>query len=142
MLTAAKYYRSWSDPRLVVLVLNNEDLNQVTWEQRVMEGDPRFDASQQIPYVPFHEYARMIGLHGIRVDRAAQIEDAVREAFSADRPVVLDAMTDREEAPLPPHISFEQAEKFARSVLEAPRAGLPGAVEALREKVDELVPGR
>jgi pyruvate dehydrogenase (quinone) len=107
-----------------------------------MEGDPRFDASQQIPYVPFHEYARMIGLHGIRVDRAAQIEDAVREAFAADRPVILDAMTDGEEPPLPPHISFEQAEKFARSVLEAPRAGLPGAVEALREKVDELVPGR
>jgi pyruvate dehydrogenase (quinone) len=142
MLTAAKYYRTWSDPRLVVLVLNNEDLNQVTWEQRVMEGDPRFEASQQIPYMPFHEYARLIGLRGIRVDRASQIEDAVREAFSADRPVVLDAMTDREEAPLPPHISFEQAEKFARSVLEAPRAGIQGAVEAVREKLDEFVPGR
>ena len=142
MLTAAKYYRTWSDPRLVVLVLNNEDLNQVTWEQRVMEGDPRFDASQQIPYVPFHEYARMIGLRGISVRRASEIEDAVREAFTADRPVIIDAMTDREEPPLPPHITFKQAKAFASSVLEDPRGGLTGAVEAVREKLDEFVPGR
>jgi pyruvate dehydrogenase (quinone) len=142
MLTAAKYWQTWSDPRLVVLVLNNEDLNQVTWEQRVMEGDPRFEASQQIPYVPFHEFARLIGLRGIRVERSSEIEEAVREAFAADRPVILDAMTDREEPPLPPHISFDQAEKFAMSILEAPRAGISGAVEAVREKIDEMVPGR
>jgi pyruvate dehydrogenase (quinone) len=142
MLTAAKYYRTWSDPRLVILVLNNEDLNQVTWEQRVMEGDPRFEASQEIPYMPFHEYAGLIGLRGILVQRASQIEDAVREAFSADRPVIIDAMTDPEEPPLPPHITFTQAEAFARSVLEDPRAGISGAMEAVREKIDELVPGR
>jgi pyruvate dehydrogenase (quinone) len=142
MLTAAKYYRTWRDPRLVVLVLNNEDLNQVTWEQRVMAGDPRFEASQAIPYVPFDEYARMIGLHGIRVDRASQIDAAWREALSADRPVIIDAITDPEEPPLPPHITFKQMQGFTKSILKAPGAGIPGVVEAMREKIDEFVPGR
>jgi pyruvate dehydrogenase (quinone) len=142
LLTAAKYYRTWTDPRLVVLVLNNEDLNQVTWEQRVMEGDPRFDASQRIPYMPFHEYARLIGLGSVKVDRASQIEDAMTEAFAADRPFVIDAMTDPEEPPLPPHITFKQAEDYTKSFLADPSAGLAGVVNAMREKVDEFVPGR
>jgi pyruvate dehydrogenase (quinone) len=142
MLTAAKYYRTWEDPRLVILVLNNQDLNQVTWEQRVMEGDPRFEASQDIPYMPFHEYAGLIGLRGIRVQRSSEIEAAVREAFAADRPVIIDAMTDPEEPPLPPHITFKQARGFAASVMKEPGAGIPGALEAFREKIDEFVPGR
>ncbi len=142
MLTAAKYYKTWADPRLVILVLNNEDLNQVTWEQRVMEGDPRFAASQDIPYVPFHEYAEMIGLRGIRLDRSADIEGAVREAFAADRPVILDALTDPEEAPLPPHITLKQAKGFTSSVLKDPADGISGAVEAMREKLDEFMPNR
>ena len=141
LLTAAKYYRTWSDPRLVILVLNNEDLNQVTWEQRVMEGDPRFEASQDIPYVPYYQFAQMIGLEGIRLATATEIEDAVERAFAADRPVVIDAATDPEEPPLPPHITFDQAVGFGRSFLEAPKAGAPGVVEALREKVEELRPG-
>ncbi len=142
LLTAAKYYRTWADPRMVVLVLNNEDLNQVTWEQRVMEGDPRFDASQRIPYMPFHEYARLIGLGSVKVDRASQIEDAMTQAFAADRPFVIDAMTDPEEPPLPPHITFKQAADFTKSFLADPSDGLAGVVNAVREKVDEFVPGR
>ncbi len=142
LLTAAKYYRTWADPRLVVLVLNNEDLNQVTWEQRVMEGDPRFDASQRIPFMPFHEYARLIGLGSVKVDRASQIEDAMTQAFAADRPFLIDAMTDPEEPPLPPHITFKQAKDYARSFLADPSDGLAGVVNAMREKVDEFVPGR
>ena len=141
LLTAAKYYRTWSDPRLVILVLNNEDLNQVTWEQRVMEGDPRFEASQDIPYVPYYQFAQMIGLEGIRLATATETEDAVERAFAADRPVVIDAATDPEEPPLPPHITFDQAVGFGRSFLEAPKAGAPGVVEAVREKVEELRPG-
>lgn len=142
LLTAAKYYRTWVDPRMVVLVLNNEDLNQVTWEQRVMEGNPRFKASQSIPYMPFHEYAHLIGLGGTKVDHASQIDDAVREAFAAERPFVIDAMTDPEEPPLPPHITFKQAEVFAKSFLADSSDGLPGVVNAVREKVNEFVPGR
>ena len=142
LLTAAKYYKTWADPRLVLLVLNNEDLNQVTWEQRVMEGDPKFAASQDIPYVPFHEFARMIGLGSVKVDRSAQIEDAMRRAFAADRPFVIDAMTDPDEPPLPPHITVKQAQDFARSALAEPEASLPGVVNAMREKIDEFLPSR
>jgi pyruvate dehydrogenase (quinone) len=142
MLTAAKYYKTWADPRMVVLVLNNEDLNQVTWEQRVMEGDPAFEASQDIPYVDYAAYAELIGLRGIKLTASDEIEDAWREALSADRPVIISALSDPNEPPLPPHITFEQAEAFASSVLADPSNGLPGAVESVREKVHEFLPGR
>jgi pyruvate dehydrogenase (quinone) len=142
MLTAAKYYRSWTDPRLVVLVLNNEDLNQVTWEQRAMAGDPKFAASQEIPYVPYHAYAEMIGLKGIKIDRSDQIEGAWREALSADRPVIIDAMTDPEEPPIPPHVTFAQMAAMTKAFAAAPKQGRPGAMSAVREFVNELLPGR
>src|SRR5487761_1624517 len=139
MLTALKYYKSWSDPRLIVLVLNNEDLNQVTWEQRAMEGDPRFVASQEIPYMPFADYANLIGLKGIKVATADAIEHAWDEAFASDRPVIINALTDPNEPPLPPHITFEQAKAFAKSTLADPAGGLPGAIEAIREKAHEFL---
>ncbi|HEY4376174.1 MAG TPA: thiamine pyrophosphate-dependent enzyme, partial [Acidimicrobiales bacterium] len=133
LLTVAKYYEEWADPRLVVLVLNNEDLNQVTWEQRAMSGDPRFDDSQAIPYVPFDRWAEMIGLRGIKVERADQIDDAWAEAFASDRPVVIDAITTPDEPPIPPHVTFEQAEALMKSVAKAPSDGWTGAVAGFRE---------
>ncbi|HKR98373.1 MAG TPA: thiamine pyrophosphate-requiring protein [Candidatus Dormibacteraeota bacterium] len=142
LLTAAKYYRNWSDPRLVVLVLNNGDLNMVTWEQRVMAGSPKFDASQEIPYVPFEQWAELIGLKGIKVDKPEEIENAWHEALSADRPVVINAITDPEEPPLPPHISFQQARSMSEAVLKGDPHGLRDVMTAVREKVDEFVPGR
>ncbi len=142
MLTAAKYYKTWADPRMVVLVLVNEDLNQVTWEQRVMEGDPQFKASQEIPYVDYAAWAELIGLKGIKVTQSSQIEDAWRQALSADRPVIISALTDPNEAPLPPHITFDQAKSFAESVAKDPDSGVAGAVESLREKAHEFLPGR
>ncbi len=142
MLTAMKYYKTWADPRLIVLVLTNEDLNQVTWEQRVMEGDPQFKASQEIPYVDYAAYAEQIGLKGIKLSNSSEIEEGWRSALSADRPVIISALSDPNEPPLPPHITLEQAESFAKSVLADPADGLPGAVESLREKVHEFIPGR
>ncbi|MGH9045626.1 MAG: thiamine pyrophosphate-requiring protein [Acidimicrobiales bacterium] len=142
MLTALKYYKTWSDPRLVVLVLNNEDLNQVTWEQRAMEGDPRFEASQSIPYMPFAQYANLIGLKGIEVTSASQIEGAWEEAFAADRPVIVDARTTPDEPPIPPHVTLEQAQALMKSVIAAPEAGWRGALEGFREMATELLPGR
>ena len=142
LLTAAKYYQTWADPRLVVLILNNEDLNQVTWEQRAMAGDPKFHASQDIPYVPYHAYAEMIGLRGIKVERSVQIEGARREALSSDRPVIIDAMTDPEEPPIPPHVSFAQMEAMTKAFVAAPKEGLPGALSAVREFAHEFLPGR
>jgi len=139
LLTAAKYYTNWSDPRLVVVVLNNEDLNQVTWEQRAMEGDPRFDASQAIPYLPYGKWAEMIGLRGIEVHHTSELEEAFRSAFSADRPVVVDAHTAPDEPPVPPHITFEQARALASSVIAEPRGGWQGAKEGVREVLEGVL---
>ncbi len=142
MITAAEHYHEWSDPRLVVLVLNNEDLNQVTWEQKVLAGDPRFETSQHIPPLHYARYAELIGLDGIRVEKPEDIDSAWDRALAGRRPVIIDALTDPNEPPLPPHITIEQAKKLASSLADAPSPGLAGALAAAKEKVDEFVPGR
>jgi pyruvate dehydrogenase (quinone) len=141
LLTAARDYPTWRDRRLVVLVLNNEDLNQVTWEQRVLGGDPRFERSQRVPAFDYAAFARSVGLRGIRVTRPEEVEPAWDEALSADRPVVVDAVVDPEEPPIPPHVTFEQAKRFASSLLGEPDR-VEIARETLREKVQEFIPGR
>jgi len=118
LITIAKYWQEWADPRLIVLVLNNRDLNMVTWEQRVLGGDPKFDASQDLPDFHYADYARMLGLGGIRIDRPEQIGPAWEQALSSDRPFVIDAFTDPNVPPLPPHISFEQAKSFTSAILK------------------------
>ncbi|MGH9327457.1 MAG: thiamine pyrophosphate-requiring protein [Terriglobia bacterium] len=118
LITISKYWKKWSDPRLVVMVLHNNDLNQVTWEQRVMSGDPKFKVSQDIPDFPFARYAESLGLRGILVDSPDDLGRAWDEALTADRPVVLEAITDPNVPPLPPHISFEQAKKYAATLFK------------------------
>src|SRR5207244_9436708 len=116
LLTIAKYWERWPDKRLVTCVFNNEDLNQVTWEQRVMMGSPKFAASQDIPNVPYSRFAELIGLKGIFVDEPKDLGSAWDEALSAERPVVLEVKTDPEIAPLPPHISFKEARQLVFAV--------------------------
>jgi pyruvate dehydrogenase (quinone) len=118
LVTIANYWKEWSDPRLIIMVLSNRDLNQVTWEQRVLAGDPKFPCSQDVPSFDFARYAEMLGLTGIRVDKPEQIGPAWEEALSAKRPVVYDAITDPEVPTLPPHITFEQAKKFTESMVK------------------------
>lgn len=112
LITVAKYWRDWESPKWICCVWNNEDLNQVTWEQRVMEGFPKFEATQRIPNVAYHRFAEMIGLKGIYVDDPERMGAAWDEALASDVPVVLEVKTDPEVPPLPPHISFEQAKNF------------------------------
>jgi pyruvate dehydrogenase (quinone) len=116
LITIAKYAERWPDKRLVTCVFNNEDLNEVTWEQRVMNGNPRYDASQDIPDVRYSKFAELIGLKGIYVDDPIDLARAWDEALSADSPVVLEVKTDPEIAPLPPHISFKEARHFMISM--------------------------
>jgi pyruvate dehydrogenase (quinone) len=116
-ITVAKYWKEWSDPRWIVLVLNNRDLNMVTWEQRIMAGDVRFTASQELPDFPYASFAESIGLRGIRVEKPEDIANAWDLALSSDRPVVLEAITDPDTPPLPPHITFEQAKNFTETIL-------------------------
>ncbi|MBO0709455.1 MAG: thiamine pyrophosphate-requiring protein, partial [Candidatus Dormibacteraeota bacterium] len=141
LLTIARHYPEWSDPRLVVLVLNNGDLNQVTWEQRVLAGDPKFEASQSVPPMNYAAFAEQLGLRGLRVEQPDQIVPAWDEALRADRPVVIDAVTDPDEPPLPPHITFEQAKEFGQAILKEP-GGMGIAASTLQEKVRETVSRR
>ena len=142
LITAAKYFHQWDDPRLVVLVLNNQDLNQVTWEQRVLEGDPKNPQTQTIPEVNYAAYADLIGLKGIRVETPDEIEGAWDQAFSSDRPVIVDALCDPNVPPLPPHITVKQARMFATSLRKGD-PDLRGVItQSFKEKVLEFLPGR
>jgi pyruvate dehydrogenase (quinone) len=112
LITVAKYWKDWATPQWICCVFNNEDLNQVTWEQRVMEGFPKFEATQDLPNVPYHRFAELIGLKGIFCDKAEDVGRCWDEALASQTPVVIEFKTDPEVPPLPAHISFEQAKKF------------------------------
>jgi pyruvate dehydrogenase (quinone) len=137
LIDIARYRDRWSNQQLVVLVLHNNDLNQVTWEQRVMSGDPKLEVSQTLPDFPYARYAELIGLRGIRVDAPDQVGAAWDEALAAGTPVVLEAITDPEVPPLPPHIRFEQAHKMAHALPGDPARGQI-IREAIKGKFDEL----
>src|SRR3954471_10948494 len=142
LITIAKYWREWRDPRLVVLVLNNRDLNMVTWEQRALAGNPRFEGSQSVPDFPYAEYAIDLGLTGIRVDHPDQIGPAWDRALAADRPALIEAITDPNVPPLPPHISFEQAKAFATSVLSGDAEALGFIKQTIKDAADSYLPHR
>ncbi|MBX3187114.1 MAG: thiamine pyrophosphate-requiring protein [Labilithrix sp.] len=137
LLTVKRYWQQWSDPRLVVLVLNNRDLNQVTWEMRAMEGDARYDASQELPDMNYAAFADLLGLRGIRVEKPSEIGEAWDLALSADRPVVIDALVDPDVPPLPPHITLEQSKAFLMSILKTPAHERGGI---LRQAIGHVFP--
>lgn len=133
LITVAQHWRGWADPRLVVMVLHNDDLNFVSWEQRVTAGDPKFSTSQDLPPFAYAEYAKLLGLHGLRVERPQDIGPAWEQALSADRPMVLEMVTDPNVPPLPPHVDRQQAWHYARALLR----GDPDARQVLRATVRE-----
>ncbi|MGV9995084.1 thiamine pyrophosphate-requiring protein [Streptomyces sp. NPDC003374] len=141
LITVAKYWREWQDPRLVVAVLNNQDLNQVTWEMRAMTGAPQFLPSQSIPDVAYADFARLIGLDGIRVEKPGDVRGAWEAALAADRPCVLDFVTDPAVPPIPPHATLDQIEAAATAVLkgDSDRAGM--VRQGFKAKVQEFLPG-
>ncbi|MEU0206740.1 thiamine pyrophosphate-requiring protein [Streptomyces canus] len=142
LITAAKYRELWEDPRLIVAIWNNHDLNQVTWEMRAMEGAPSFLPSQQLPDVQYAAFARSLGLTGIRVEKPEDVEAAWRAGLEADGPAVLDFLTDPAVPPIPPHASWEQMEATAASILkgDADRASM--VKQGFKAKVQEFLPGR
>jgi len=140
LITISKYWKEWADPRLVVLVLNNRDLNQVTWEQRALAGDPRFAGSQSIPDFPYARYADELGLKGIRVDRPDAVGDAWEQALAADRPAVVEAITDPDVPPLPPHITLEQARHFASSIWSRDAEALGFVTQTVKDAAESYLP--
>src|SRR3954447_8040974 len=139
LIDVAKHRHRWTDPRLIVLVLNNRDLNQVTWEQRVLVGDPKLPASQVVPDFPYARYAELLGFKGIRVTAPEQVAPAWDEALAADVPVVFEAVTDPEVPPLPPHIEFEQAKNLARALAAGDAARGQIVRQAVKGKLQEFV---
>jgi pyruvate dehydrogenase (quinone) len=142
LITIAKYRDRWPDQRLIILVLNNRDLNQVTWEQRAMSGDPKFEGSQDLPDFPYASYAEMLGLKGIRVDSPEQIGPGWDQALSSDRPVVFEAVTDPEVPPLPPHITIEQAKALSSALLSGDPHASRIVRQSFKQKVQEFVSGQ
>jgi pyruvate dehydrogenase (quinone) len=138
LIDLAHYRDRWSNQQLVVLVLHNDDLNQVTWEQRVMSGDPKLEASQRLPDFPYAEYARLLGLHGVRVDRPEDVGAGWDEALGAGRPALLEVITDPEVPPLPPHIRFEQASGLAQALLKGERSRRAIIAESIKGKLAEF----
>ncbi|MEU5882944.1 thiamine pyrophosphate-requiring protein [Spirillospora sp. NPDC047279] len=137
MITVARYAERLAGPPLVFCVLNNRDLNMVTWEQRAMGGDPRFPASQDLPDVPYAAYAELLGLTGIRCEDPDDVGAAWDRAMEADRPVVLEFVVDANVAPLPPHVLAEQARNTAKALWRDPdRVGVAAA--AFRQKMAEV----
>ncbi len=118
LITISKYWKRWADPRLVICVLNNQDLNQVTWEQRIQADSPKVEQTQDLPLFPFAEYAELVGLKGIRVDSPDQVAQAWQTALGADRPVVIDVLTDANVPTIPPHITSSQVKSYATAFLK------------------------
>jgi len=123
MITISKYWKEWSNPRLIVMVLNNRDLNQVTWEERIQLGTGKTESTQSIPDFPYHKYAELVGLKGIFVNDPEQLGAAWDEALAADRPVILECYTDPNVPPLPPHITLQEAKNFMTMTASEPELG-------------------
>src|SRR3954471_19264451 len=139
LIDIARYHNEWADQRLVVCVLHNNDLNQVTWEQRVMSGDPKLDASQVLPDFNYAGYARLLGLHAVRVDTPEAVGPAWDECLNAGRPALLEAITDPEVPPLPPHIRFDQAKGMAKALARRDPAAREMIAQSLKGKLAEFV---
>jgi pyruvate dehydrogenase (quinone) len=139
LIDVASRYEQWSNRQLIVLVLHNNDLNQVTWEQRVLAGDPKLEASQRIPSFDYAGYARLLGLEGIKVEAPDDVAAAWDEALAADRPVLYEAVTDPEVPPLPPHIKMEQATSMAKALVRGDPHGGRAAKQSFRGMLKEFV---
>jgi pyruvate dehydrogenase (quinone) len=137
LITISKYYKQWADPRLIVAVLHNNDLNQVTWEMRAMENSPKFEASQSLPDVDFAGFARSLGLHGDNIDDAAALGDAWDRALAADRPTVLDVRCDPNVPPIPPHATFDQAKSLVEAVVGGDEDSAGFIKQGVKQKVQQ-----
>jgi pyruvate dehydrogenase (quinone) len=142
LITVKHYWEQWADSRLIIAVLHNNDLNQVTWEMRAMEGAPKFTESQRLPDVSYEGFARSLGLYGVAVDKPEQVGAAWDQALAADRPTVLDFRTDPDVTPIPPHATFEQAKDAAKALLKGDANRWGVLKEGLMAKAREVMPGK
>jgi pyruvate dehydrogenase (quinone) len=141
LITIGKYWRQWSDPRLIIAVLHNNDLNQVTWEMRAMENSPKFAASQSLPDVDYAGFAASLGLHGHNIDDPGVLGEAWEGALAADRPTVLDVRCDPDVPPIPPHATYDQAKSLAHAVIGGDEDARGFIKQGVKQKVQQYFPG-
>jgi pyruvate dehydrogenase (quinone) len=141
LITVAHYWQQWADPRLIVAILHNNDLNQVTWEMRAMEGAPKFAESQTLPDVDYAAFARSLGLAGINLDTPDAIGPAWEQALTATTPTVLDIRCDPNVPPIPPHSTFAQAKATASAILHGDEDAWGFVKEGIKTKVQQYLPG-
>jgi pyruvate dehydrogenase (quinone) len=141
LITVAKYWKEWTNPQFIVIVLNNRDLNMVTWEQRVMEGAPKFEDSQELPDFHFAAYAQLLDFEGIRISNPDEIESALQKGIAAKKPVLLEFMTDPNVAPLPPHISMKQAKDFMVSMVKGEKGAWETIKQTMKDVKENYFPG-
>ncbi|MFD7160478.1 thiamine pyrophosphate-requiring protein [Kribbella sp. NPDC059898] len=141
LITIAKYWRDWDDPRMIIAVLHNNDLNQVTWELRAMSGSPQFLPSQELPDFPYAGFARSLGLDGVLVEKPEDVGPAWEQAWAADRPCVVEFLTDPAVPPIPPHATWDQLEKAIESVVRGDSDRVDVIKEGVKSKIQEFLPG-
>jgi pyruvate dehydrogenase (quinone) len=137
LITISKYWKTWQTPQFMVLVVNNGDLNMVTWEQRGLTGDPKFEDSQNIPDVNYAEFARMLGLEGIRIDKPEDVTEGLAKAMQLEKPVLVDVICDPNVPILPPHTTTDQKKKFFSAMMK----GEPERNEILKQIYEEVKDG-
>jgi len=142
LITIARYWEEWSDPRLIVAILHNNDLNQVTWEMRAMGGSPKFAESQTLPDVDYAAFARSLGFNGVAIKDPDELNGAWSRALSSDRPTVLDVFTDPNMPPIPPHAEWEQAKSAAAAVLKGDEDSWGFIITGAKTKAQEFMPHR
>jgi pyruvate dehydrogenase (quinone) len=140
LITISRHWKSWADPRLVILVLNNGDLNMVTWEQRITSGNPEFEGSQKIPEFPYARYAEMLDLKGVKVDDPEHLSAAWDEVLGADRPALLEVVVDPNVPNIPPHISFEQLVKFTKAMAKGDPKELGVISQTFKDVIEGFLP--
>jgi pyruvate dehydrogenase (quinone) len=141
LITIAHYWSQWADPRLIVAILHNNDLNQVTWEMRAMSGAPKFAESQTLPDVDYAGFARSLGLAGVNIDDPDDLGPAWTAALAATRPTVLDVICDPDVPPIPPHATFEQVKGVAGAVLHGDEDAWGFVKQGVKQKVQQYLPG-
>lgn len=142
LITIKRYWPQWSDPRLIIAILHNNDLNQVTWEMRAMSGAPKFTESQTLPYVDYAAFAAGLGLHAVTITDAGALAGAWEKALSADRPSVLDVHTDPNMPPIPPHATWEQFTSTSSAILQGDEDSWDFVREGIKAKAQEFLPHR
>jgi pyruvate dehydrogenase (quinone) len=142
LITIKRYWRQWADPRLIIAVLHNNDLNQVTWEMRAMSGAPKFVESQSLPDVDYAAFAASLGLNATVVDKPDQIGPAWDGALSSGRPSLLDVHCDPNVPPVPPHATVEQMKSAAKAMLAGDEDRWAVMATGIKTKLQEFLPHR